>query len=54
MERKDQIFEAGQQYLDSMDEFQRYHTYVGSKEYVNCIKLLKKKYRESNAKIRKV
>lgn len=27
MERKDQIFEAGQQYLDSMDEFQRYHTY---------------------------
>lgn len=27
MERKNQIFEAGQQYLDSMDEFQRYHTY---------------------------
>ena len=27
MERKKQIFEAGQQYLDSMDEFQRYHTY---------------------------
>jgi hypothetical protein len=27
MERKNQICEAGQQYLDSMDEFQRYHTY---------------------------
>ena len=27
MERKDQICDAGQQYLDSMDEFQRYHTY---------------------------
>lgn len=27
MTRKNQIFEAGQQYLDSMDEFQRYHTY---------------------------
>ena len=27
MERKSQICEAGQQYLDSMDEFQRYHTY---------------------------
>lgn len=27
MERKKQIFEAGQKYLDSMDEFQRYHTY---------------------------
>ena len=29
-------------------------TYVGSKAYINYIKLLKKKYRESNAKIRKV
>ena len=27
MERKNQICEAGQKYLDSMDEFQRYHTY---------------------------
>ena len=27
MERKDQIFEAGQQYSNLMDEFQRYHTY---------------------------
>lgn len=27
MTRKNQICEAGQQYLDSMDEFQRYHTY---------------------------
>lgn len=27
MKRKNQIYEAGQQYLDSMDEFQRYHTY---------------------------
>jgi hypothetical protein len=27
MERKDQIFDAGQEYSDSMDEFQRYHTY---------------------------
>ena len=27
MERKNQICDAGQQYLDSMDEFQRYHTY---------------------------
>ena len=27
MERKNQICEAGQQYLDSMDEFQRCHTY---------------------------
>ena len=27
MTRKKQICEAGQQYLDSMDEFQRYHTY---------------------------
>ena len=27
MERKDQIFEAGQKYSDAMDEFQRYHTY---------------------------
>ena len=27
MKRKDQICEAGRQYLDSMDEFQRYHTY---------------------------
>jgi hypothetical protein len=27
MERKKQICEAGQQYLNSMDEFQRYHTY---------------------------
>ena len=27
MERKKQIFEAGQQYPDAMDEFQRYHTY---------------------------
>lgn len=27
MERKNQIFEAGQEYLVSMDEFQRYHTY---------------------------
>lgn len=27
MERKNQISEAGQQYFDSMDEFQRYHTY---------------------------
>lgn len=27
MERKNQIYKAGQQYLDSMDEFQRYHTY---------------------------
>ena len=27
MTRKDQIFEAGQKYLDSMNEFQRYHTY---------------------------
>lgn len=27
MERRKQICEAGQQYLDSMDEFQRYHTY---------------------------
>ena len=29
-------------------------TYVGSKAYDNYTKLLKKKYRESNAKIRKV
>ena len=29
-------------------------TYVGSKAYVNYIKLLKKKYRENNAKIRKM
>ena len=29
-------------------------THVGSKAYVNYIKLLKKKYRENNAKIRKV
>lgn len=28
MERKNQICEAGQQYLDLMDEFQRYHTYL--------------------------
>lgn len=27
MTRKEQICEAGQQYLNSMDEFQRYHTY---------------------------
>lgn len=27
MTREDQICEAGQEYLDSMDEFQRYHTY---------------------------
>lgn len=27
MERINQICEAGQKYLDSMDEFQRYHTY---------------------------
>ena len=27
MERKDQIFEAGQKYSNAMDEFQRYHTY---------------------------
>lgn len=27
MERKDQIFEAGWQYLDAMDEFQKYHTH---------------------------
>ena len=27
MDRKTQICKAGQQYLDSMDEFQRYHTY---------------------------
>lgn len=27
MERKNQICEAGQRYFDSMDEFQRYHTY---------------------------
>lgn len=27
MERKNQICKAGQQYSDSMDEFQRYHTY---------------------------
>lgn len=27
MERKSQICKAGQQYSDSMDEFQRYHTY---------------------------
>lgn len=27
MERKNQICDAGQQYLNSMDEFQRYHTY---------------------------
>lgn len=29
-------------------------THVGSKAYVNYIKLLKKKYRENNAKIRKM
>lgn len=29
-------------------------THVGSKAYINYIKLLKKKHRESNAKIRKV
>lgn len=29
-------------------------TYVGSKVYDNYIKLLKKKYRRSNAKIRKM
>lgn len=29
-------------------------TYVGSKAYTNYIKLLKKKYREDNAKIRKM
>lgn len=29
-------------------------TYVGSKAYINYIKLLKKKYREDDAKIRKV
>jgi hypothetical protein len=27
MERKNQIFEAGQEYSNSMNEFQRYHTY---------------------------
>ena len=27
IKRKNQICDAGQQYLDSMDEFQRYHTY---------------------------
>ena len=27
MERKDQIFEAGQEYSNLMDEFQRYHAY---------------------------
>lgn len=27
MERKEQIYKAAQQYSDSMDEFQRYHTY---------------------------
>lgn len=27
MKRKDQIFEAGQEYSNLMDEFQRYHTY---------------------------
>lgn len=27
MERKNEICKAGQQYLNSMDEFQRYHTY---------------------------
>lgn len=27
MERKNQIFEAGQKYSNAMDEFQRYHTY---------------------------
>lgn len=27
MERKNQICEAGQQYQNAMDEFQRYHTY---------------------------
>ena len=27
MGRKDQICKAGQEYSDSMDEFQRYHTY---------------------------
>lgn len=27
MGRREQIREAGQQYLNSMDEFQRYHTY---------------------------
>lgn len=27
MERKNQIYKAGQQYLDSMDEFRRYHTH---------------------------
>ena len=27
MERKDQIFEAGQEYSNAMDEFQRYHTH---------------------------
>lgn len=27
MTRKDQICKAGQEYLNSMDEFQRYHTY---------------------------
>ena len=27
MEREKQIYEAGQLYSDSMDEFQRYHTY---------------------------
>lgn len=27
MERKNEICKAGQQYSDSMDEFQRYHTY---------------------------
>lgn len=27
MTRKDQICKAGQEYSDSMDEFQRYHTY---------------------------
>lgn len=27
MGRREQIFDAGQEYRDSMDEFQRYHTY---------------------------
>ena len=27
MERKNQIFEAGQEYSNLMDEFQRYHAY---------------------------
>jgi hypothetical protein len=27
MTREEQIIEAGQEYRDSMDEFQRYHTY---------------------------